>query len=141
MDVKVDLMQDSIGQLCPMPIAFLAKNMRKMQVGQVLEIRADDEGAQADIPAWCEQTGNEYLGVESAGAYFRGSSTSNRGHEHHWEISALVALEGRPRRFGGVQRGKGTRYDNSSTTVQRWSVIPAAIAGVRETQRCRLPGK
>jgi TusA-related sulfurtransferase len=68
---KVDKVQDSIGQLCPMPIAFLARNMRKMEAGQVLEIRADDEGAHADIPAWCEQTGNEFLGEEDAGSYHK----------------------------------------------------------------------
>ena len=71
MDIKVDKVQDSIGQLCPMPIAFLARNMRAMQAGQVLELRADDEGALADIPAWCEQTGNEYLGHEATGSYTR----------------------------------------------------------------------
>jgi TusA-related sulfurtransferase len=64
MNVQVDIVQDSIGQMCPMPIAFLAKNMRKMSAGQVLEVRADDEGAHADIPAWCEQTGNAFLGEE-----------------------------------------------------------------------------
>ena len=67
--MKGDVFQDSVGQLCPMPIAFMAKNMRKMEVGQVLEIWADDEGAHADMPAWCEQTGNEFLGEEDAGDY------------------------------------------------------------------------
>ncbi len=71
MDVKVDQVQDSIGQLCPMPIAFLAKNMKKMEAGQVLEIQADDEGARADIPAWCEQTGNEFLGEEADDGFSR----------------------------------------------------------------------
>ena len=67
--MKGDVFQDSRGQLCPMPIAFMAKNMRKMEAGQVLEIWADDEGAHADVPAWCEQTGNEFLGEEDAGDY------------------------------------------------------------------------
>jgi TusA-related sulfurtransferase len=71
MDMQADMVQDSIGQLCPMPIAFMAKNMRKLSAGQVLEIRADDEGAHADIPAWCEQTGNEFLGEEAADGHFR----------------------------------------------------------------------
>ena len=66
MEIQADMVQDSIGQMCPMPIAFMAKNMRKLNVGQVLEIRADDEGAPADIRAWCEQTGNEFLGEEPA---------------------------------------------------------------------------
>ena len=64
MNIKADKVQDSIGQMCPMPIAFLAKNMRTMEIGQILEIRADDEGAEPDIPAWCQQTGNEFLGEE-----------------------------------------------------------------------------
>ena len=71
MDIQVDKVQDSIGQLCPMPIAFMAKNMKKMEPGQVLEIRADDEGAHADVPAWCEQTGNEFLGEEADDGFFR----------------------------------------------------------------------
>ena len=71
MDIQVDKVQDSIGQMCPMPIAFLAKNVRTMTAGQVLEVRADDEGAQADIPAWCEQTGNEFLGREHAEDHIR----------------------------------------------------------------------
>ena len=44
MDIKVDKVQDSIGQMCPMPIAFMAKNMKKLDAGQILEVRADDEG-------------------------------------------------------------------------------------------------
>jgi tRNA 2-thiouridine synthesizing protein A len=71
MDIKADKIQDSIGQMCPMPIAFMARNTRKMEIGQVLEIHADDEGAHADIPAWCEQTGNEFLGEEEADGFFK----------------------------------------------------------------------
>jgi TusA-related sulfurtransferase len=71
MDIKADKVQNSIGQMCPMPIAFLAKNMRKMEIGQVLEVHADDEGAHADIPAWCKQTGNAFLGEEDAGTFFK----------------------------------------------------------------------
>ncbi len=68
---KADKIQDSIGQMCPMPIALLAKNIRQMEPGQIIEVRADDEGAHADIPAWCEQTGNEFLGEEEADGYFK----------------------------------------------------------------------
>ena len=71
MTIQADKVQDSVGQMCPMPIAFLARNMRKMEIGQVLEIHADDEGAHADVPAWCEQTGNEFLGEQDAGDFFK----------------------------------------------------------------------
>ncbi|MCJ7625959.1 MAG: sulfurtransferase TusA family protein [Anaerolineaceae bacterium] len=71
MNVKVDLVQNSIGQMCPMPIAHLAKRMREMEVGQILELQSDDEGAHADIPAWSKQTNNEFLGEEDAGEFFK----------------------------------------------------------------------
>ena len=71
MDIHADMVQDSIGQMCPMPIAFMAKNVKKLEPGQILEIQADDEGAHADIPAWCEQTGNEFLGEERINGYYR----------------------------------------------------------------------
>jgi TusA-related sulfurtransferase len=54
-----------------MPIAFLARNMKKMEAGQILEIQADDEGAHADIPAWCEQTGNEFLGEQRIDGFIK----------------------------------------------------------------------
>ena len=71
MEFKADVVQDSIGQMCPMPIAHLAIAMRKMEVGQILELQADDEGAHADIPSWCNQTNNEFLGEEDAGEFFK----------------------------------------------------------------------
>src|SRR5438128_10156855 len=60
-----------------------------------------------------------------------GSSALNRGHEHHRAIRRCRICEGRPRRFGGVQRGGGTWTATSSRTVQQWSVIQAALAGAR----------
>src|SRR6516165_228234 len=38
----------------------------------------------------------------------RGSSTLNRGHEHQRLIKRCNARDGRPRCFGGTQRGSGT---------------------------------
>ena len=70
-EIRAEKIQDSIGQLCPMPIAFLARNMRSMEAGQVLEIQSDDEGAHADVPAWAEQTGNEFLGEVDAGNHYK----------------------------------------------------------------------
>ncbi len=71
MEIKADVIQESIGQMCPIPIAYMAKNIRTMETGQILEIQADDEGAHADIPAWCEQTKNEFLGEEKSGDFYK----------------------------------------------------------------------
>ncbi|MDO8736187.1 MAG: Rrf2 family transcriptional regulator [Thermoleophilia bacterium] len=58
---------DCIGVSCPLPIVHIAETMRKLGTGQVLEVWADDEGAKADIPAWCMGTGNDFIGREEFG--------------------------------------------------------------------------
>jgi tRNA 2-thiouridine synthesizing protein A len=45
--------------------------MREMEIGQVLEVLADDKGIKTDMPAWCESTGNEFLGIEEEDGEYR----------------------------------------------------------------------
>ncbi len=52
---------DCKGMLCPMPVVKLAKEIKQMQLGQVLKMIATDKGAPADMQAWSRQTGNELL--------------------------------------------------------------------------------
>ena len=42
-----------------------------MQPGQVLELQADDPVAKADVPAWCDTTGNEFVGREDVGSLLK----------------------------------------------------------------------
>ena len=65
--MKADVIVDCVGLYCPMPIVRTAKKVKEMQVGQVLEIIADDEGIKQDMPNWAKMTGNEYLGIEEEG--------------------------------------------------------------------------
>jgi TusA-related sulfurtransferase len=65
--VQADVSLDCIGLNCPMPIVKTSKKMKELSSGQVLEILADDEGIKEDMPAWCNTTGNEFLGVEEEG--------------------------------------------------------------------------
>ncbi len=55
---------DCKGLSCPMPILKLAKAMKALDSGKVLELLGTDPGSKNDIPAWCEKTGNEFLGME-----------------------------------------------------------------------------
>jgi len=52
---------DASGLMCPMPIVKLAKKIKEIKVGDVLELIADDVGSKEDVPAWCKRTGNELL--------------------------------------------------------------------------------
>lgn len=45
--------------MCPMPIVKLAKQIKGMESGEVVELIADDVGSKEDVPAWCTRTGHE----------------------------------------------------------------------------------
>ena len=55
---------DCVGLYCPMPIVNVAKKIKEMKQGEVLEVLADDSGIKQDMPNWCKSTGNEFLGIE-----------------------------------------------------------------------------
>jgi tRNA 2-thiouridine synthesizing protein A len=68
--MKADVTLDAYGLLCPMPIVKTSVKIKEIEVGEVLEVIATDEGIKEDMPAWCEATGHEFLGVdESEGEY------------------------------------------------------------------------
>ncbi len=66
-DIKPDHVLDCVGLACPMPIFKTANTMKQMQPGQVLEVQSDDDGIVKDMPAWCNKTGHEYLGIVKEG--------------------------------------------------------------------------
>ena len=55
---------DCFGLLCPMPIIKLAQKIKELKPGEILELISTDEGIKEDAPAWCEATGNEFLGCK-----------------------------------------------------------------------------
>jgi tRNA 2-thiouridine synthesizing protein A len=64
MAITYDVKLDTLGLFCPMPIIKTSKKIKELTVGQVLEVVSDDEGIKKDMPAWCETTGHEFLGLE-----------------------------------------------------------------------------
>jgi tRNA 2-thiouridine synthesizing protein A len=62
--MQADNSIDCFGLMCPMPIVKTSQQIKKMKVGQVLEVVATDKGIKQDMPAWCKATGNECLGIE-----------------------------------------------------------------------------
>ena len=66
--MKADKTLDCVGLYCPMPIVKTAAKMKELKAGEVLEVVADDKGIKQDMPAWCESTGNEFLGIEEEGS-------------------------------------------------------------------------
>lgn len=50
-----------------MPMMKLAKAMKELSSGEVLEMLGTDPGTKSDLPKWCEKTGNEMLEESDAG--------------------------------------------------------------------------
>ena len=71
MSVEKDATLDARGLMCPMPIVQLAKKVKELSSGQVLELLADDVGSKDDVPAWTNRTGHELLGTEEEGGVFK----------------------------------------------------------------------
>ena len=65
--LQKDATLDAKGLMCPMPIVQLAKKMKELKSGQILELVADDIGAKEDVPAWCSRTGNQLVDTEAEG--------------------------------------------------------------------------
>ncbi len=62
--MKADQSLDCMGLYCPMPIVKTVDKFKQLKPGEILEVVADDKGIKEDMPAWCEATGHEFLGVE-----------------------------------------------------------------------------
>jgi len=70
-DLKPNEVLDCVGLACPMPIFKTANRIKEMQPGQILEVQSDDDGIKKDMPAWCNKTGNEFLGLEQKDDEYR----------------------------------------------------------------------
>lgn len=68
--VKADAVLDCQGELCPGPVIKVARAIKNLQVGQILEIRATDPGSLPDMEAWTRQTGQELVAKTEAKGVF-----------------------------------------------------------------------
>ena len=71
MAVQADQTLDCKGLSCPMPILKLAKTIKGIESGKVLELLGTDPGSKTDVPGWCEKTGNEFLEQEEEDGVYK----------------------------------------------------------------------
>ena len=62
--MKADLTLDCRGLICPMPVLKTNAAIKKMKVGQVLEMLTTDPGAKPDMLAWSKRTKHELVEME-----------------------------------------------------------------------------
>ncbi|MEC1376991.1 sulfurtransferase TusA family protein [Heyndrickxia oleronia] len=95
--LKTNFTLDAKGLACPMPIVKTKKAMNDLAAGQVLEVQATDKGSKADMKAWAETTGHQYLGTIEDGDvlkhYLRKSSNEESDERKHPHILSNEELE------------------------------------------------
>lgn len=95
--IKIDLLVDTKGLACPMPIVRTKKAMNEIEKGQVIEVQATDMGSKADIQAWAKSSGHQYLGTLEEGKilkhYLRKSSNEETIERKHPQVISNEELE------------------------------------------------
>jgi len=98
-NIKANTVLDAKGLACPMPIVKTKKVMNTLEAGHVLEILATDKGSTADLKAWANSTGNQYLGTiedgDSLKHYIRKSSDEETTEKKHPNVTSNEELEAR----------------------------------------------
>ena len=98
-DIKANMFLDAKGLACPMPIVKTKKTMNTLEAGQVLEVKATDKGSKADLKAWAESSGHQYLGTIEEGEvlrhYLRKASQDELGEKKHPNVINNDELEKR----------------------------------------------
>jgi TusA-related sulfurtransferase len=68
---QADVTVDTSGRFCPVPILEVAKAVKTLQPGQVVQVVATDPGVEADLPAWCKATRNALVALVRDGRSYR----------------------------------------------------------------------
>jgi len=68
---KSDKTLDCIGLFCPQPLFQTRQEMDNIDVGEVLEVLADDPAAEEDLTRFAKRTGHEVILVEKKQGHLR----------------------------------------------------------------------
>ena len=70
-DLKPDKTLDCIGLFCPAPLLQTREQIDSIEVGEVLEILADDPAAEEDIKRFVKRTGHKIIKFEKKEDHIR----------------------------------------------------------------------
>ncbi|WP_342561092.1 sulfurtransferase TusA family protein [Paenibacillus sp. FSL R7-0345] len=69
--MKTDIVVDTKGMACPMPIVKAKKALDGLESGQVMEVQSTDKGSINDFQAWVKQTKHELLKHEEDNGIYK----------------------------------------------------------------------
>ena len=64
-EIEADIVEDCVGLYCPEPIFRTRKAFDGLEIGQVLEVIADDPAAEEDLKRWAKRMGQELLNIRN----------------------------------------------------------------------------
>lgn len=64
-DIRPDKSIDTVGLYCPVPLFETREAIDSIEVGQVLEVIADDPAAEEDLKRFAKRTGHELMLFEN----------------------------------------------------------------------------
>lgn len=62
---------DARGKICPLPLFYTKRKIEEMQIGDEIEVIADDPTVKDTIPRWSKEHGHEVLSIEDKGNIVR----------------------------------------------------------------------
>ena len=62
---------DMTGYFCPEPVIRVNEAIGGVEIGEVLELLADDPSSEPDIRSWTKRTGQELISIEEDEGVFR----------------------------------------------------------------------
>jgi len=66
-----DIIVDTKGLACPMPIVKAKKALDSLESGQIMEVLSTDKGSLNDFTAWVKQTKNEMISHEEENGVYK----------------------------------------------------------------------
>ena len=68
---KIAATLDMTGYFCPEPVVRTSEEIGNIEVGEVIELLADDPSSKPDMASWTKRTGHELISVEEEDGVFR----------------------------------------------------------------------
>lgn len=69
--MRADVIVDTKGMACPMPIVKAKKALDGLQSGQIMEVLSTDKGSINDFQAWVKQTNHELIKHEEDNGVYK----------------------------------------------------------------------
>ena len=69
--MKANIIIDTKGLFCPIPIIKTSEAMKNLDDGGIVEVISDDPAIEFDMPAWCQSHGHTIALVEKNHGIYR----------------------------------------------------------------------